>query len=144
MNLPSTVDLGPVLVDPVLWAAIAFGVGLFLFYRGFGLLRRRRIILNTPRSTVRGAALGAVEVSGKAAGPYTLISPLSALNCYYYRARAWQNQQRRWKKVAEETLCAPLFVDDGTGRVLVDPGRLRWICPLPFPTNTPTRYFRAS
>jgi hypothetical protein len=132
MNLPSTVDLGPVLVDPVLWAAIALGVGLFLFYRGFGLLRRRRIILNTPRSTVRGAALGAVEVSGKAAGPYTLISPLSALNCYYYRARAWQNQQRRWKKVAEETLCAPLFVDDGTGRVLVGPGRAEMDLPAAF------------
>jgi hypothetical protein len=132
MNLPSALDPGPVLVDPVLWAAIALGVGLFLFYRGFGLLRRRRLILNTPRSTVRGAALGTVEVSGKAAGPYTLISPLSALNCYYYRARAWQNQQRRWKKVAEETLCAPWFVDDGTGRVLVDPGRAELDLPPAF------------
>jgi hypothetical protein len=27
MNLPSTVDAGPVLVDPVLWAALALGVG---------------------------------------------------------------------------------------------------------------------
>jgi hypothetical protein len=132
MHLASTVDLGPVLVDPVLWAAFALGVGLFLFYRGFGLLRRRRLILNTPRSTVRGAALGTVEVSGKAAGPYTLISPLSALNCYYYRARAWQNQQRRWKKVAEETLCAPLFLDDGTGRLLVDPGRAELDLPAAF------------
>jgi len=34
--------------------------------------------------------------------------------------------------VAEETLCAPLFVDDGTGRVLVDPGRAELDLPAAF------------
>jgi len=132
MNLPSTVDHASELMNLVFWAAVALRVGLFLFYRGFGLLRRRRLILNTPRSTVRGAAIGPVEISGKATGPYTLISPLSAVNCYYYRSRAWQNQQRRWKKVAEETLWAPFFVDDGTGRMLVDPRRAEMELPATF------------
>jgi E3 Ubiquitin ligase len=115
------VDLSPALTDVAPWALVGLGVGLYLFYRGFGLLRRQRLILNTPRSTVRGAALGLVEVSGKAVGPYTLMSPLSALNCYYYRAVAWQNDGHRWKRAAEETLHAPFFVDDGTGRLMVDP-----------------------
>jgi hypothetical protein len=121
MNPPITVDLPSALTDIVPWALIGLGVGVYLFYRGFGLLRRQRLILNTPRSTVRGAALGLVEVSGKAVGPYTLMSPLSALNCYYYRAVAWRNDGHRWKRAAQETLHAPFFVDDGTGRLMVDP-----------------------
>jgi hypothetical protein len=34
--------------------------------------------------------------------------------------------------VPEETLCAPWFVDDGTGRVLVDPGRAEMDLPAAF------------
>src|SRR5205823_10211109 len=38
---------------------------------------------------------------------------------------AWQlrssGRSKEWKKVAEEALHMPFFVDDGTGRVLVDP-----------------------
>ena len=122
----------PVRIDPTIWAAAGIAVGGFLFYRGFGLLRRQRLILNTPRSTVRGAALGTVEVSGKAVGPYTLISPLSALTCYYYRAVVWQNQARRWRKAAEEILYAPLFIDDGTGQLLIDPHGAEMDISMPF------------
>ena len=113
--------LASALSDATPWTLVGLGVGLYLFYRGFSLLRRQRLILNTPRSTVRGAALGLVEVSGKAVGPYTLMSPLSALNCYYYRAVAWQNDGHRWKRAAQESLYTPFFVDDSTGRLMVDP-----------------------
>jgi hypothetical protein len=121
MNPGMAAYLASALSDATPWALIGLGVGVFLFYRGFSLLRRQRLILNTPRSTIRGAALGLVEISGKAVGPYTLMSPLSALNCYYYRAVAWQNDGHRWKRAAQESLHAPFFVDDGTGRLMVDP-----------------------
>jgi E3 Ubiquitin ligase len=121
MHASMAVDLPSALTDVAPWALLGLGIGVYLFYRGFGLLRRQRLILNTPRSTVRGAAVGLVEVSGKAVGPYTLISPLSALNCYYYRAVAWRHNGHHWKRAAQETLYAPFFVDDGTGRLLVDP-----------------------
>lgn len=120
-----------VLADPVTMAirltvlallAAGAGAGAFLSLRGFALLRQKHLVLNTPRSTARGAAIGLVEVGGKATGPYTLISPLSQLDCYYYRALAWQadEQRQRWRKVAEEKLYAPFFVEDETGRLLVD------------------------
>lgn len=121
MSPALTVDFPSVLADPTSWAAVALGCGAYLFYRGFGLLARQRLISNTPRSTVRGAALGLVELCGKAVGPYTLISPLAALVCLYYRAVAWKNEGPGWTRVAEETLCTPLFLDDTTGRLLVDP-----------------------
>jgi hypothetical protein len=113
------------IADSAIWYVLGVVIGVYLFARGFGLLQRKRLILNIPRSSVRGAALGLIEISGKVAGPYTLIAPLSEEECFYYRsvARMSEDSQRapRGKSLAEETLCVPLFLDDGSGRLLVDP-----------------------
>ena len=99
--------------------------GMYLFYRGFRLLQRKRLILNTPASKIRSASMGLVEISGSATGPYVINSPLKQTTCYYYRTVAWQYKQRGkdsdWVKVAEETLHVPFYMDDGSGRLLVDP-----------------------
>jgi len=104
----------------VLWGIAGVLFGIFLFFRGFPFLKRKRLIQNTPKSTIRGAALGAVEVSGTVVGPYTLISPLSESDCFYYHAMARSTGEDE-KKVAEEVLYAPFFLDDGTGHLMVDP-----------------------
>ena len=64
-----------------------------------------------------------MEVSGKVVGPYTLISPLSELDCFYYHAvaRGCSGDDERNTEVREETLYTPFFLDDGTGRMMVDP-----------------------
>ena len=109
---------------PVL-AAFGAAAGIFFFYKGFRLLQRKRLILNTPSSKVRSASMGLVEISGLAIGPYVLTSPLKQGECYYYRSVAWQLKQQgkntEWVKVAEEILHVPFYLDDNTGRVLVDP-----------------------
>src|SRR5579884_3756729 len=98
--------------------------GLVLFFKGFGLLQRKRLIQDIPRSTVRSAALGLVEVSGTATGDSTLLSPLCQLDCVFYQITAWLliggDRYRHWKKVAEESLAVPFFIADDTGRMLVD------------------------
>ncbi len=98
---------------------------MYLFYRGFGLLQRKRLILNTPASKVRSAAIGLVEINGLAVGPYTITAPITDVPCFYFHTTAWQWQQRgrssKWVKVAEESMHVPFFLDDNTGRVLVDP-----------------------
>jgi hypothetical protein len=109
-----------VLRSPVLWGIAGLTIGVYLFFRGFPFLKRKHLIEDTPTSTVRGAALGAVEVSGTVVGPYTLISPLSETDCFYYQAIA-RGSSGEEKKAIEETLYVPFFLDDGTGRVLVDP-----------------------
>jgi len=101
------------LADPIIWAMIGFGAGIYFFFRGFAPLRRKRFMQNIPRSTIRGAALGLVEVSGKVEGPYTILAPLSEMDCFYYRAVARQGGERT---AIEETLSAPFFLDDGTGK----------------------------
>ena len=110
----------------VLAVAVAGGVaGMYLFYRGFRLLQRKRLILNTPASKIRSASMGLVEINGLATGPYVINSPLKQTSCYYYRSVAWQWKQRgrdsEWVKIAEETLHVPFYMDDGSGRLLVDP-----------------------
>jgi hypothetical protein len=100
-------------------------VGVYLFYRGFRMLLRKRLIENTPSSKIRSAAMGLVEVSGLASGPYTIHAPITGLPCYLHRTAAWElrreGKNSRWVKVADETLHVPFFLDDNTGCVLVDP-----------------------
>ncbi len=109
----------------ILWCGIGFAAGIYLFFRGFYLLQRRRLVLDTPLSRVRSAAMGMVEISGLAVGPYTMIAPITARPCYYYRTVAWewkrQGKNNQWVKVAGECMHLPFFLDDNTGRVLVDP-----------------------
>ena len=111
--------------DGWMWALAGAGAGVYLFYRGFRLLQRKRLILNTPSSKIRSASIGLVEVSGLACGPYTVAAPITGARCYYYRTVAWQWQHRgknsQWVKVADENLHVPFFLDDNSGRLLVDP-----------------------
>lgn len=110
-----------------LWIAAALGgcTGLFLFYRGFRILQRKRLILNTPTSKIRSASLGLVEVNGLAVGPYTLHAPITGAPCFYYRTVAWElrksGKSQEWHQVADESLHLPFYLDDNTGRLLVNP-----------------------
>ncbi len=109
----------------LVWCGIGFCAGMGLFFYGFQLLQRRRLILDTPFSKIRSASMGMVEVSGLAAGPYTMIAPITARPCYYYRTLVWEYRQRgknkEWVKVAAQCMHVPFFVDDNSGRLLVDP-----------------------
>jgi len=109
----------------LLWPAVGACVGIYLFFHGFQMLQRKRLILNTPSSKVRSAAMGLVEINGLATGPYTMPAPITTVPCYYYRTMAWRWERRgkssEWVKVADESLHVPFYLDDNTGRVLVDP-----------------------
>jgi hypothetical protein len=110
---------------PWFWPGLGAAAGVYLFYRGFQLLQRKRLIMNTPSSKIRSAAMGLVEVSGLAAGPYTLTAPITGVPCYYFRTMVWQWKQHgrssSWVKEADENLHLPFYLDDGTARVLVNP-----------------------
>jgi hypothetical protein len=109
----------------LLWCVVGFCAGIALFFYGFRLLQRRRLILDTPFSKIRSASMGMVEISGLAVGPYTMVAPITARPCYYYRTLVWEwkleGKNKKWVKVAGECMHVPFFVDDNTGRVLVDP-----------------------
>ena len=109
----------------VIWPVIGIAAGLYGFFRGFQILRRKRLILNTPASKIRSASMGLVEISGMAVGPHVITSPLKRSECFYYRSLAWELNHRgkngEWVKVADETLHVPFYLDDSTDKLLVDP-----------------------
>jgi E3 ubiquitin ligase len=111
--------------DPTIYAIIGAAAGVYLFYRGFRLLQRKRLIEDTPTSKIRSAAMGLVEVNGLANGPYTIPAPVSQLPCYFHRTMVWiyvqSGKSKRWKKVADARFHVPFYLEDETGRVLVDP-----------------------
>ena len=109
------------LTHPLFWACAGVIGGPVLFVRGFGLLERKRLIMDIPQCSVRSAALGQVEICGKAVGPYTLVAPLSHSDCLYYRVTVESSTRGDLQNDKMRELCAPFFVDDGTGRVLVYP-----------------------
>ena len=67
--------------------------------------------------------MGPVKFFGKAVGPYTLLSPLSEAECFYYRASVdgGEDLDGEPRKGATECLFTPFFVEDETGKVMVDP-----------------------
>ena len=117
--------LAPLPDELMLLSTVAIIGGLYFFFRGFPLLARKRLLLNTPTSKIRSASLGLVEISGVATGPYTLPAPISGMPCFLYCTTAWiqsdDNKTHEWKIVAEETLHVPFFLNDGTGQLLVNP-----------------------
>ena len=124
--IPSTLILRS--SDPsglLIFCVLGFCAGIGLFVYGFRLLLRRRLILDTPFSKIRSASMGMIEVSGQAVGPYTMIAPITERPCYYYRTLVWEWKQsgknKNWVKVVNECMHLPFFLDDNTGRLLVDP-----------------------
>ena len=107
------------------WPIAGAVVGIYLFCHGFLLLQRKRLIMNTPASKIRSAAMGLVEISGLATGPYTLTAPITGLPCYYHRTLVWQWKQQgknsSWVKEADESVHVPFYLEDETGRLLVNP-----------------------
>jgi hypothetical protein len=99
--------------------------GAVLFFKGFSMLRFKRLILDTPLSRIHSASIGLVEVTGTPVGPYILSAPITGDPCYYYRVRAWQwvesGKEHEWKSVLDESLHVPFFLEDSTGRALIDP-----------------------
>jgi len=114
-------QIAGLLSQRLFWAALAVVAGPALFVRGFRLLERKRLIMDIPRSTIRSAALGPIEISGKAVGPYTLVAPISRSDCLYYRVAGQSNPKANLKNWKMRELCAPLFLDDGTGKVMIYP-----------------------
>jgi hypothetical protein len=121
----ATVIFSSVGISNWIWPAAGIAGGLYLFVRGFKMLQRKRLILNTPTSKIRSASLGLIEVNGLAMGPYTLTAPVTGASCYFYRTQAWElrksGKNNEWQQVADESLHVPFYLDDNTARLLINP-----------------------
>ncbi len=104
---------------------VGLGAGVGVFASGFRNYRKLRLIQNTPRISVRAVPMGLVHVHGKVTGSNILASPVTGTPCYYYKVHLerWKEQGKNqgWQTVQTATDRRTFYVDDGTGKVLINP-----------------------
>jgi hypothetical protein len=114
-----------------------FSVGTVLFALGFASMSaglygiwRYYHVLTTPTSDVASVDEGTVEIEGEIEpARETVTAPVSNEDCVVYKYDAVQRRRFLSKKyssvVESDRDGCPFYVDDGTGRVLVDPDGAR-------------------
>ena len=103
-------------------AAAEFFGGGYLFFLGFRIWRRLRLMQDTPTSKIRSLALGRVELKGRAVAQTLLEAPITSTSCVYFHYRIAENRGNSWATLAKGESARPaFFLEDETGRVLVDP-----------------------
>ena len=101
-------------------------LGIKYFFNGFRQLREKRLLENTPTSTVRGLAMGLVELTGKTGKIKPLQSPFTRIECVYYRYTIERYRSRgnssHWEVIAQgDSNDCPFWLDDGTGKIMILP-----------------------
>ena len=97
------------------------------FYGTWRFLKRLRLIEDTPKSLIRSATQGYVELQGEARlMPGDLIlAPLTHMRCVWWRYRVERyvrsGRSSHWQTVQSETSPDLFLVVDGTGQCVIDP-----------------------
>lgn len=108
-------------------AVVGFFIGIGMFFKGFKTLKRKRLMEGTPTSKVRSLAMGFVEVYGEAlpAEGKLLKSPFSGQDCFYYHYTIEEQRRSKnrtyWHTVKKESLGVNFYLQDDTGKVVVNP-----------------------
>jgi hypothetical protein len=95
--------------------------------------RRKRALPDSPVVTVRGAKPGMfVRIVGTVVDGKTMLAPITGRECVCFSAAAKgieelptgprpRDTTRRWHPLAERVGANPFVLEDGTGRIAVDP-----------------------
>jgi hypothetical protein len=111
----------------ILYATLGFGAGIFWFFKGFKIYREYRVLLDTPEIPIRSMPMGLVEIHGKAklAAEKLVDSPVSRTPCLFYKVEIERYVKDKdgghWSHYKTCLNGAPFYLDDGTGKVLVNP-----------------------
>ncbi len=125
----------------ILSAVFFLGAGICSFFWGFMCLRRKRLIENIPTSSIRGLALGLVELIGKAEKTTLLKTPFTNTECVLYRYTVERYEKRgkssSWVKIAQgNSFYCPFWLNDTTGKILVFPQSAEFILPIDYEFKT--------
>lgn len=100
--------------------------GIFCFFKGLRLYRQNRVLADTPESTILGIAMGFVEIHGKAKPVQGKLvnSPVTRTPCLFYKVdiKGLVDDQagRQWRHHLTDADGVPFYLEDSTGKVLVD------------------------
>ena len=106
-------------------AVVGFGAGLFWFFKGFRVYREYRVLADTPEMPIRSIPMGLVEIHGKAKGDQRVNSPVSNTHCLFYKVdiEKWKTDSKgrgSWSHYKTDANGVQFYLEDGTGKVLVD------------------------
>jgi Ca2+/Na+ antiporter len=122
-------------VSPI-FPALVFLVGVVLFIVGFRSYREYRIMADTPQIPVRSVPMGLVHVQGKSTDGAPLTSPLTRVPCYYYEVkvekRVKRDNREEWESAGTEKAEVPFYLEDTTGKILVNPQHAEYDVPRSF------------
>ncbi|HAR41372.1 MAG TPA: hypothetical protein DCS07_01870 [Bdellovibrionales bacterium] len=94
---------------------------------GWGMInyKKKQLIDNTPRSKVRSASMGMIELKGFAEPWKKIQAPVSGSECCWWRCKIEKHvrsgKSSRWQTIKQVDSVLPLYLVDETGRILVDP-----------------------
>ena len=94
------------------------------FWYCFAEWHRNRVIRDTATSRVRSAAQGYIALSGRGLAPpgRPMTSPISGRHCTWWHYSIQERRGRNsWATIETGTSETVFFLDDGSGRCLVDP-----------------------
>jgi hypothetical protein len=101
----------------------SFG-GVGSFFRGFRTYREYLRVQGTPGMPIRSVAMGLVRIHGKPTSEHLVNSPISHTPCCFYQVHIekWKDQgdTGTWLHYGSEVDGARFYLEDGSGRVLVD------------------------
>jgi len=115
-------------MELLFYTSIGFAAGLYFFMSGFDAMKKRNLVKNTPTSRVQSIAMGMVELFGEAVPVEEddlLQSPFSGKDCVYYRYEVEEyrshGKHSSWDTIDAGTDSTSFYLQDDTGKVLVDP-----------------------
>lgn len=98
--------------------------GCYLMASGVQRFRQYRAIKDTPTTTIQAASLGDGEIKGTATeadGFDTIQTPLTEEECLFTEYELEQRSDNKWASIAHGVYGVPFTVDDGTGKLFVNP-----------------------
>ncbi|HIH24582.1 TPA: hypothetical protein HA251_06115 [Candidatus Woesearchaeota archaeon] len=128
-------------MSDIVWAVVGFFAGLYFFFRAFGARKKLQLIESIPTSKIRSIAMGQAEIVGEVLiGKKSLIAPFSGTKCAYYRCTIEeyrrQGKHSRWVEIKSAVSENPFYLEDDTGKVLVDPKGAEIDVPQTFEFNS--------
>jgi hypothetical protein len=117
-------------IEVAFFSYVFIFLGSILFQYGFLRMSEYLLARNVPRSKIRSAAIGLVEIQGKVLSEHVLTTPFSKSECVYYRSELQEyrmhyistsESEYRWETVSTDTHRLPFWAKDETGQIPIDP-----------------------
>ena len=112
-----------------IFASLVWAAAVAACFAGWRYFRRLQVVEDTPKSLIRSAAQGYVELSGtsRLMPGDPILAPLTRMRCvwwaYHIEEYMGSGKNAHWQTVSKEASGDLFWVEDSTGRCVVDPDK---------------------